>query len=280
MNELALFAGAGGGILGGKLLGWRTVCAVEIDSYARSVLLARQRDGVLPRFPVWDDVRTFEGRGWRGCIDVVTGGFPCQDISSAGQGAGLDGERSGLWVEMARIIGEVRPEFAFVENAPMLTSRGLDRVLGDLASLGFDARWGVIGADDVGAPHRRDRIWIVAHSEAHGRGSRGARGLAPGGEREREQPLQTVADTNRKGLAQREGQPSHARQEQPTIERGDWWLVEPDVDRVADGVAYRVDRLRALGNGQVPLVAATAWRVLTANVGVQPRRQASAGTTG
>lgn len=165
MRELALFAGAGGGILGGLLLGWRTVCAVEIDPYARSVLLARQNDGALAPFPVWDDIRTFDGTTWRGAVDVVSGGFPCQDISAAGRGAGIDGERSGLWAEMARIIREVRPRFAFVENSPMLTSRGLGRVLGDLAEMGFDAEWGVLGADDVGAPHIRKRIWILAHAE-------------------------------------------------------------------------------------------------------------------
>lgn len=164
MNELALFAGAGGGILGGHLLGWRTVCAVEFAAYPRSVLLARQRDGMLPRFPVWDDVRTFDGKPWRGHVDVISGGFPCQDISVAGKGDGLDGERSGLWSEMARIIGEVQPRFAFVENSPMLTSRGLDKVLGDLSTLGYDAEWGVVGADDAGAPHRRERIWIVAYT--------------------------------------------------------------------------------------------------------------------
>ena len=125
LNELALFAGAGGG--------------------AASVLMARQNDGCLPPFPIWDDVRTFDGRPWRGRVDVVSGGFPCQDISAAGQRAGIDGARSGLWGEMARIIGEVRPRFVLVENSPMLTSCGLGRVLGDLAALGYDARWGVLG---------------------------------------------------------------------------------------------------------------------------------------
>jgi DNA (cytosine-5)-methyltransferase 1 len=139
LNELALFAGAGGGILGGKLLGWRTVCAVEWEPYPASVLCARQNDGLLPPFPIWDDVQTFDGKPWRGIVDVVSGGFPCQDISAAGKGAGIDGERSGMWGEMARIIREVQPRFVFVENSPMLTSRGLGRVLGDLASMGFDA---------------------------------------------------------------------------------------------------------------------------------------------
>ena len=118
VNELALFAGAGGGILGSELLGFRTVCAVELEPYPASVLLARQNDGLLPPFPVWDDVRTFDGRPWRGLVDVVSGGFPCQDISVSGKRKGLEGTRSGLWSEMARIICEVRPRFAFVENSP------------------------------------------------------------------------------------------------------------------------------------------------------------------
>jgi DNA (cytosine-5)-methyltransferase 1 len=164
LRELALFAGAGGGILGGLLHGWRTVAAVEIEEYPRSILLQRQIDGVLPQFPIWDDVRTFDGRPWRGLVDVVSGGFPCQDISSAGTGEGIDGSRSGLWGEMARIIGEVRPRYVFVENSPNLVGRGLARVLGDLAALGFNGQWGIVSAANVGAPHRRDRIWIVANS--------------------------------------------------------------------------------------------------------------------
>lgn len=164
MRELALFAGAGGGILGGKLLGWRTVCAVEINRHCINVLLARQNEGILEPFPIWDDVLTFDGTKWRGLVDVVSGGFPCQDISCAGKGVGITGERSGLWGQMRRIIGEVRPKYAFIENSPMLTLRGLDRVLGDLAELGFDANWGVLGADNAGAPHLRKRIWIVAYA--------------------------------------------------------------------------------------------------------------------
>jgi len=235
VNELALFAGAGGGILGGNLLGWRTVCAVEREPYAASVLAQRQNDGVLPDFPIWDDVCTFDGRPWRGIVDVVSGGFPCQDISAAGKGAGIDGERSGLWGQMARIVGEVRPRFVFVENSPLLVGRGLVRVLADLAEMGFDARWGVVGAFDVGAPHRRERCWVVAHA-------------------------------NGAGLAQWEGQPSDEGEELAATLRAGWWLTEPNVGRVADGVAARVDRLKAIGNGQVPQCAAEAWRILTHNV--------------
>jgi len=108
-RELALFAGAGGGILGGRLLGWRTVCAVEWEPYAASVLVARQNDGILPPFPIWDDIRTFDGKPWRGIVDVVSGGFPCQDISAAGRGAGIEGTRSGMWREMALLkIGRLK----------------------------------------------------------------------------------------------------------------------------------------------------------------------------
>jgi DNA (cytosine-5)-methyltransferase 1 len=138
---------------------------VEWDAYAASVLVARQNDGTLPPFPIWDDVQTFDGRPWQGRVDVVSGGFPCQDISVAGKGAGINGERSGMWKHMARIIREVQPRFVFVENSPALTSRGLGIVLGDLAALGYDAKWCVLGASDVGAPHRRKRIWVLADAD-------------------------------------------------------------------------------------------------------------------
>ena len=228
---MALFAGAGGGILGGRLLGWRTICAVELDAYAASVLVARQNDGCLEPFPVWDDVRTFDGKPWRGVADVVSAGWPCTDISCAGRGAGIEGEKSGLWREVARIVREVRPRHVFLENSPMLTSRGLHKVLGDLASMGFDAEWGVLGADDLGAPHVRKRIWILAN--------------AHGAQRERIRV------------------PVRAPEEHPNISSTSWWEAEPGVGRVANGLAARVDRLKCLGNGQVPAVAATAFKLLS-----------------
>jgi DNA (cytosine-5)-methyltransferase 1 len=162
MNELALFCGAGGGALASDLLGDTIVCAVERDAYAAAILAQRQNDGALPLFPIWSDVCTFDGRPWRGIVDVVSGGFPCQDISAAGKGAGLAGERSGLWGEMARIVREVEPGIVRVENSPMLASRGLVRVLADFAAMGFDAEWDVVSAADLGAWHRRERLWLVA----------------------------------------------------------------------------------------------------------------------
>jgi len=294
VNKLALFAGAGGGILGGHLLGWRTVCAVEWEPYPASVLCARQNDGFLTPFPVWDDIQTFDGKPWRGIVDVVSGGFPCQDISAAGKGAGLDGERSGMWTHMARVVGEVRPRFVFVENSPMLTTRGGTRVIADLTALGYDTQWTVMGAADVGANHQRDRIWIVGKSKRSG--LEGQRDNSGQSEVSQSGDTGSLAHTD----SMRELQPQRSQQKQRgwtgnsseelshtengwdvwrhwfmgTVKqehkhRGsqadgsrEWWQVEPNVGRVADGVAARVDRLKAIGNGQVPLCAAEAWRLL------------------
>jgi len=200
---------------------------------------ARQNDGTFPPFPIWDDVRTFDGTPWNGVVDVVCGGFPCQDISAAGKGAGIDGSRSGLWGEMARIIGEIRPRFVFVENSPMLTSRGLGRVLGDLAEMGFDARWGVLGADHVGAQHKRERIWIFADADQKRRGRWW--NLQKQG-RERIQLARLVG----KSRAWEES----AEQKSKVL-------------GVGDGVAHVMDRLNACGNGQVPQVAAAAFTLLS-----------------
>jgi DNA (cytosine-5)-methyltransferase 1 len=280
LNELALFAGAGGGILGGKLLGWRTICAVEWEPYPACVLAARQNDGILPPFPIWDDVRTFDGKAWRGRVDVVSGGFPCQDISCAGKGAGIDGERSGMWVEMARIIREVAPRYVFVENSPMLTSRGLGRVLGDLAEMGFNARWGVLGAEDSiwhscdpVTDHQRERLWVYGESadpdclrelqsQWRIKNQRGRLGDSlqkipdPTGQRQQGswEPWFRCDPAEK-----REGETDRAFAKRV----GSIWGIESPVDRVANGVADRMERLKAIGNGQVPSVAALAWRILS-----------------
>ena len=275
MNELALFAGAGGGILGGKLLGWRTVCAVEWGEYPASVLVQRQNDGLLEAFPVWDDVCTFDGRPWAGRVDVVSGGFPCQDISVAGKGAGITGARSGMWTQMARIISEVRPRFVFVENSPALLTRGLGVVLGDLAALGYDCRWGVLGAADVGANHQRDRFWLVANANMSKRREVGGScdrlaqrqdGLLSFREEGSDRPCSGSKEMVNTSSRRHGAQNSKIHAGRNGIEHADWWRTEPDVGRMANGVAARVDRLRAIGNGQVPLCAASAWRMLTATI--------------
>lgn len=393
MRELSLFSGAGGGLLGTKLLGWRAVGYVERDGYCQAVLEARIRDGLLDPAPIFGDVRAFLRDGWadryRGLVDVVTAGFPCQPFSVAGKRKACGDERN-LWPETAEVLQRVQPAFALLENVPgLLSARSADgrhyfgTVLGDLAALGFDAEWGVLGAADVGAPHLRKRLWILAHAAepgsqvwADGAGLRqraavergGTQGALPDAERdglrlererERKQrgepgPAVARADGAERAVAdadlwgwQRLGEPEHAELESapggeldrcgagrrregagvvdPNRPRpahggedearsgecgcragacdaagaagggsradglqqggrrdesaGDrlWWERDPAevgpesqsfVGRVAHGVAHRVDRLRAIGNGQVPAVVVRAWRVLAERAGV------------
>ena len=180
LYTLHLFAGAGGGILADKLLGHTPIGACEIEEYPRKVLLQRQLDGILPIFPIWDDIRSLRKdnpecseafKCWKGVAEklAICGGFPCQDISIAGKGKGLDGERSGLWFEMLRMIGEIRPRYVFLENSPRLTKLGATTVIAGLAKMGYVGSSGVLGADDAincsgnpAADHQRKRIWIVA----------------------------------------------------------------------------------------------------------------------
>lgn len=243
LRELHLFAGAGGGILGGILGGNNCVCAVELEDYPRRVLLQRQRDGILPWFPIWDDVRTFDGMRWRGKVDLLCGGFPCQNISAAGKGAGITGARSGLWKEFARIVGEIRPPQVLIENSPLLRTRGLETVLEDLASLGFDAEWGIVGAHHVGAPHRRDRLWVLASDPAQV-GWRNDHGEHEGGEHTKNEVwlLRQFNDL--------------------LVSEKSRYVVQSASQRVRDGLASGMDRLGATGNGQVPAVAALAYRML------------------
>jgi DNA (cytosine-5)-methyltransferase 1 len=241
LRELALFAGAGGGILGGYLLGWKTVCAVEIEEYPRKVLLARQRDGILPRFPLWDDIKTFDGTEWQGRVDIVTGGFPCTDISCLkSNGQGIDGAKSKLWKEMARVLREIRPRFVFVENSPILTSRGLGTVLKDLAEMGYNAKWCVLGAGHLNYPIKRDRIWILGEH--------------------------CKSDWVRDKIYKKTDFEKYIRRTNPACSISDvetsWLVSNSYAIRKSDGVAGDVDRYEAIGNGQVPAVAALAWEIL------------------
>ena len=298
LSVLSLFTGAGGGELATQhLLGFRTVCYVEIDPYCQAVIKARIRDGLLHDAPIWDDVRTFDGRHWRGKVDIVTGGFPCQDISVAGKGAGIEGDESGLWRDMCRIIGEVEPLGAFVENSPALTFRGIDRILGDLAEVGFDAQWGCLAAEDAiwafGNPfayHDRERIWLLANSQlrwvSQRRGIENSVATVRHGNRaedlsesgcEQSQSCISANGNSEQRRARRSRRSVGTSKRIPLSERSsfslpidgwncDWWkegTTEPILLGMANGLAYRVDRIRAIGNGQVPIVAATAWRLLS-----------------
>lgn len=243
MNELALFAGVGGGILGSKLLGWRTVCAVEIDAFGASVLLARQRDGILRPFPIWDNVLTFDGHPWRGIADVVSAGFPCQDISYGNSAAeGISGQRSGLWKQTARIVGEVRPRYALLENSSQLTRKGLEVVLGDLAEMGYDAKWGVLHASHAGASHERKRIWIVASDPNQ---------VGPQGSHDERHVEQSEA-------AQR----LHALLDPSPFPKDRDDLPQPFAIGSRDGIPNALDRVAAIGNAQVPAVVKLAWETL------------------
>ena len=224
LNELALFAGAGGGILGGKLLGWRTVCAVEWEPYPASVLCARQNDGLLPPFPIWDNVQTFDGKPWRGIVDVVSGGFPCQAYSTATAGRNTADD---LWSEMRRIVADVAPRYVFAENVSRIA---IDQAANDCEQMGYKTKALALSAKDLGADHIRERYWLLAYSDHNGK------------------LLQSI-----------NAEASELQELGKSI-----WENYPESLRVADGMASRVDRLKAIGNGQVPLCAATAWRILSA----------------
>jgi len=246
LRELALFAGAGGGILGGKLLGWKTVCAVEFDEHARNVLIARQNDRSLEPFPIWDDVSTFDGKPWRGVVDVVSGGFPCQNISVCGRGAGIEGEQSSLWNDMRRIICEIQPRYAFIENSAALTIRGGSKLIGDIAEMGYDARWGVFSGYEVGAPIQRERMFVFCKN-------------ARSNKIVRLNTKPTVYNKDAKKMQLWSGETfaallDDAKSRVPIITGN---------ERVVDGVDNRVDRLERIGNGQIPSVVATAWETLT-----------------
>ena len=222
LRELALFAGAGGGLLAGLVLGWKTVCAVERDEFAASVLVQRQNDRILPAFPVWDNVCTFDGSAWRGIIDVVSGGFPCQAYSSAAAGANVADD---LWSEMRRIVADVAPRYVFAEN---VARAAVDAAADDLEQMGYQTRCVELSAKDLGADHVRGRCWLIAYTD---------------------DPGELLRAVN----AKVEVVPSMA---------ANVWMRDPGVARVSDGLANRMDRLKATGNGQVPIVAIGALAAL------------------
>jgi DNA (cytosine-5)-methyltransferase 1 len=276
MKVGSLFAGIGGFDLGLAWAGYDIAWQVEQDEWCRKVLAKH-----------WPDVARFTDV--RDCglhnlepVDVICGGFPCQDISLAGRQAGLDGERSSLWWDMRRIVGELRPPYVIVENVPNLFIRGFDRVLGSLSEIGYDAEWGVISANDVGAPHLRQRLWIVAHP--HGDDGRRAGSPVPSEQHTRVEhrgggtgldvgeSAEELAYTIGPRLEGHTGDVSYIHQpgrvasgpdgstaDAGVYDRTEWhhqgWATEPNVGRVAHGVSRRVDRLRGLGNAIVPQIA-------------------------
>jgi len=262
MRELSLFTGAGGGLLGTMLLGWRCVGAVEWESYPCRVLEQRQKDGVLDDFPIWNmDIREFNRRiapSYTGLVDVVSAGFPCQPFSLAGKRGGANDERN-MWPATIECIRVVQPRFALLENVPgLLTSGYFGKILGDLAESGYDARWRILSAAEVGAPHRRNRLWIVADAQKQ-------RMERPSWEDWKQNwNRQKWMDSIGSGANVADADSGSLVRITEPREECSGWTVEPDVGRVANGVAARVDRLKAIGNGQVPAVVAAVWQLLSA----------------
>jgi len=290
LNGLDLFSGIGGLTI--VLHNWvRPIAYCESDRYAQSVLLSRMSERRLPIAPIWDDVCTIRRAHLPMGLDIIYGGFPCQDISIAGHGKGLEGKRSGLFFEIIRLCRELRPRFVFLENVPAITVRGLDRILLEFTALGYDCRWTIVSAAEVGAPHLRERWFLLAH--ANGDRLRN---------KEQKWDIQTIVEYNgkkksladtkskrcgegrkfryqqleewitgsskemvnplRAGLEGQREKPIEFYKKLSNTSDSSWWEAEPAVGRVADGVHNRSHRLKGLGNAVVPLQAKKAFERL------------------
>lgn len=276
MKVLDLFAGIGGFSFGLERAGFKTVAFCEIEPYCQKVLASH-----WPEVAIYDDVRQLTAdRLFLDGIrpDVITGGFPCQDISNAGRQAGINGERSGLWSEVARLIGELQPRYAIMENVTALISgdsgRWFGRVLGDLAEIGYDAEWHCIPASAIGANHHRDRVWIVAYPSGGERQSRAKkqgvlRALQEDGAidsdsgRRGEAHTSALAYPDRKGLQRRRSPILSRRHIAEGYGRSsDWWASEPAIQRMANGIPARPHRLKSLGNAVVPQIPELIGRAI------------------
>lgn len=231
LHGLDLFSGIGGNSLALREY-VKTIAYCEADQHAQSVLLSRMSDGSIERAPIWDDITGLGREHFDMPIDIIVAGFPCQDISLAGLGAGLGGKRSGLFFEIMRLAKELKPTFIFLENVPAIRTRGLDRVIQELAQAGYDSRYGFLSAFDVGAPHKRERWFLVAYSNSR---------------RDGQMPIQELSPLS---------------QSTSSNQRRQAWPAEPDVDRVVDGFPLRVDRIKRLGNSVVPQQAQEAFKRL------------------
>lgn len=250
MRLIDLFSGIGGFSLAAHWMGWETIAFVERDDYAQKVLVKN-----FPGIPIFDDVRTFDGTSYRDSADIVCGGFPCQDVSTAGTGVGIDGERSGLYTEFLRIIDEVRPRYAVVENVAVLVNRGLSRVLGDLSEIGYDAEWRVFSACELGFPHPRERVFIVAYPNGKPRAFRVL-----------DRYCREVARRNQ--VSEKWGEDWYKSQMATSVDSVvQAWskqFSQPPLVRVDDGIPDLVDQLRCAGNAIVPQIAYEIFRAIEA----------------
>ena len=269
LRHLDLFSGIGGFSLGlERTGGFQTVGFCDNDKKTHLVLKKH-----WPNVPIYDDVSTLKGSDL-GTIEIITGGFPCQDLSVAGKGAGLEGARSGLWWQFHRLIKEAQPRWVIAENVAALRSRGLDQVLRSLDQIGYDAEWNCVPASAVGAPHQRDRIWILAYPRHRGGSHFGIAQEGHNTQRERTTDSDSiggsggqsasVADSGGEGLERlgirtvstesQESMPASCGRVVRKISVSDFWKTEPKLGRVADGIPNRLDRLKQLGNSLVPQI--------------------------
>lgn len=275
MNGLDLFSGIGG--LSIALEPWvKTIAYCERDRYAQAVLLSRMADGSIDKAPIWDDVTSLRG-AMLPSIDIIYGGFPCQDISCAGRGKGLAGDRSVLFFEIIRLAEETRASFVFLENVPAIRTRGLREVIRAFTDLGYDCRWTRVSASSVGAPHKRERWFMLAHTNSTELRDKQRRRSWQSWQRANEfrnnGSQEPLAHSGGKGLPslwytsgiseKAEGRSSTGlkRRSGPSDSR-EWWSIEPNVGRVANGIPSRVDRIKCLGNAVVPSQARKAFKKL------------------
>lgn len=293
--SLDLFSGIGGISLALKDIA-KPLAYVEIDKYCQKVLKERMDEGLLHKGDIFDDIKKFDGTKYKEKCELIYGGFPCQDISAAGLGKGLAGERSGLFSEIIRLTKEVRPSFVFLENVPAIRIRGLYKVVQEFTELRYDRRWTIISAREVGAHHIRKRWFMLAHAIGKGLERQGDRTVSSKEKFTRAScENEDVANTNcsgRKGQELSESKKwdkntdplgssenvANAKcnevwlqsrrssgkdgQEASDYMDSSWWFSEPSVDRVVDGLPFRVDRVKALGNAVVPLQTRVAFERL------------------
>lgn len=254
LNGLDLFSGYGGITL--ALSEWvRPIAYCEIERYAQSIILSRSSEGKLPASPIWDDVKTLNGEQFKGKVDIIYGGFPCQDISIAGLGKGLEGERSGLFFEVCRLVKEVNPSFVFLENVPAIRTKGLLRVIDEFTNMGYGCRWTCISAKEVGASHLRKRWFLLAHTKHTGLD--GSETLESS-----KQIIQRCSQRSKVTLQSSRGDTHGMLPSNKTLRSQSPWEVESPVGRVFDGCPSRVDRIKSLGNGVVPIQVKEAFKRL------------------
>ena len=248
LRELSLFSGAGGGLLGTKLLGWETIGYVEINDYCQRILNQRILDGIFNKAPIFGDVDSFISEGYagsyKGMVDVITAGFPCQPFSYAGNRKG-EADKRNMWPQTKDCIGIIRPKYCFLENVPgILTHKYIKRIFGDLAQMGYDCRWGVIGGGDLGFYTKRDRVWIVCWDSQ-----------VLSYVYNKKENFKRISTEIKFRLSNKFNRISDLQKNWDASVNGPFG--------VDNGLAYNVGRIEAIGNGQIPAVVRAAWEVLT-----------------